>query len=77
METGPRKESTIKTQREIIAKLQDLEIRLITNSTDANRPLCRNERDRNAGWVDALLWVLDESEEARKDNICKKEETLE
>lgn len=51
----------MKTVSEIVARLQNLEIRLITNSTDVNRPLCSDERDRIEGWVDALRWVLDET----------------
>lgn len=53
----------MKDQQEIVAKLQNLEIRLITNSTDVNRPLCSDERDRIEGWVDALRWVLHKTEE--------------
>lgn len=49
----------MKTEREIAAKLQSLEVKLITNSTDVNRPLCRDERDRIEGWVDALWWLLE------------------
>ena len=50
----------MKSQREIIAELQNRELGLATNSTVVNRPLCRDERDRNIGWVTALRWVLDE-----------------
>lgn len=53
---------TVKTEKEIIAELQSRELRLATNSTDVNRPLCRDERDRNVGWVTALRWVLDQPE---------------
>lgn len=49
----------MKTEREIAAKLQNLEVKLITNSTDVNRPLCSDERDRIEGWGDALRWVLE------------------
>jgi len=59
----------MRTVREIAAKLQNLEIRLITNSTDVNRPLCRDERDRIAGWIGALRWVLDETEETDNRNM--------
>lgn len=55
----------MKDQQEIAAKLQNLEIRLITNSTDVNRSLCSDERDWIEGWVDALRWVLDETNEVR------------
>ena len=44
----------IETRREIIAKLQNLEISLITNSTDVNQSLCSDERDRTEDWVDGL-----------------------
>jgi len=57
----------MKTEPEILAKLQNLEIRLITNSTDVNRPLCSDERQRIDGWVDALRWVLDQVRETDKD----------
>jgi len=50
----------MKTERQIIAELQTRELRQATNSSDINRPLCRDERDRNKGWVTALRWVLDE-----------------
>jgi hypothetical protein len=59
----------MKTMQEIAAKLQNLEIRLITNSTDVNRLLCRDEGDRIVGWVKALRWVLDETEEADNRNM--------
>jgi len=61
----------MKTIQEIAAKLQNLEIRLITNSTDINRPLCRDERDRIVGRVDALRWVLDETKQVGKQNMGK------
>ncbi|GAH71863.1 unnamed protein product [marine sediment metagenome] len=61
----------MKTKQEIVTKLQNLEIKLITNSTDVNRPLCSDERDWNQGWVDALRWVLDETEELNKENMGK------
>ncbi len=59
----------MKSMPEIIAKLQNLEIRLITNSTDVNRPLCYDERERTEGWVDALRWVLDKVENDDKGNL--------
>jgi len=59
----------MKTEPEILAKLQNLEIRLITNSTDVNRPLCSNERDWIEGWVDALRWVLNKTEDDDKGNL--------
>lgn len=59
----------MKTVPEIIAKLQNLEIRLITNSTEVNRPLCSDGRDWNEGWVDALRWVLDMTEQVDKKNL--------
>lgn len=49
----------MRTFEEIAAKLQNLEIRLITNSTDVNRPLCSDEKDWIGGWVEALRWVLE------------------
>lgn len=54
----------MKTKREIVDKLLNMEIRMMTNSTDVNRPLCRDERDRNNGWVNALRWVLDETKQS-------------
>ncbi len=56
-----KRQTRMKTSQEITAKLQNLEIKLITNSTDINRPLCSDERDRIEDWVDALQWVLDEN----------------
>ena len=59
----------MRTEREIAAKLQNLEIRLITNSTDVNRPLCSDERDRIEGWVNALRWVLSEIRSSEEDDL--------
>ncbi len=59
----------MKTMPEIMTKLQNLEIRLITNSTDVNRPLCSDERDGIEGWVDALRWVLDMTGQVDKGNL--------
>jgi len=50
----------MKTKQEIATQLQRREIRLITNSTDVNRPLCLEEKYRDEGWVDALRWVLED-----------------
>lgn len=59
----------MKTMPEIIAKLQNLEIRLITNSTDVNRPICSDEKDRIESWVDGLRWVLDMTGQVDKGNL--------
>lgn len=59
----------MKTVPEIVAKLQNLEIRLITNSTDVNRPLCSDEREMIEGWVYALRWVLDITGQVDKGNL--------
>ena len=61
----------MKSAQEIAAKLQNLEIKLITNSTDVNRPLCRDERDRIVGRVDALRWVLDEAKGVDEQKVGK------
>ena len=49
----------MKTKEQIASQLQARELRMVTGSTEANRPLCRDERDRNTGWVAALKWVID------------------
>jgi len=59
----------MRTEGEIAAKLQNLEIRLITNSTDVNRPLCSDERDRIEGWINALRWVLSETRSSEEDDL--------
>lgn len=50
----------MKTKQEIATQLQRREIRLITSSTDVNRPLCLEEKYRDEGCVDALRWVLED-----------------
>lgn len=59
----------MKTEREIVAKLQNLEIILATNSTDVNRPLCDGEYQWIEGWVDALRWVLNVTENVDCQNL--------
>ena len=55
----------MKTESEIASELQRREIRLITASTDVNRPLCLDEKYRDEGWVDALRWVLEAEDEKK------------